>query len=124
MLEIIAVGLGGFIGAISRYLIGVSILRNYSGFPTHTLFVNTLGCLFFGIIINHSFSSQANLLLRKFIIIGALGGFTTFSTFSYEFLNFIQNNQIQIAIIYIILSIILGSLAIFAGIKLNQIYSN
>ena len=125
MSQIIAVGIGGFIGAISRYVLGILIFKNFSTvFPVHTLFVNFLGCLLFGYFVNHDLINHSSFPIKEFLLIGILGGFTTFSTFGYEFVNLILKNQIQTTTIYIISNIILCGLAIFIGIKLNQIYSN
>ena len=82
MSQIIAVGLGGFLGAISRYLMGLGIDGLYSKpFPVHTLIINVLGCLFFGYLVNHRLITNSNFPLKEFILVEILGGFTTFSTF-------------------------------------------
>lgn len=125
MLQIIAVGVGSFFGGISRYIFGVIVVKNISiSFPIATLFINIFGCLLFGLLVNHELINDSNLPLKEFLLIGFLGGFTTFSAFSYEFLFLFQRNQVQTAIIYSIVSIILGGLAVYIGSKLNQIYSN
>ena len=81
------VGVGGFLGALGRY--GLSgLIHRYpgtSGFPYGTLAVNLLGCLLIGTVAGlmegrQLFSPE----LRVFVLIGVLGGFTTFSTFGYE----------------------------------------
>lgn len=124
MSQIIAVGIGGFIGAISRYIFGILIIKNFpTPFPIPTLFVNFLGCLLFGYFVNHNIINQSNYPMKEFLLIGILGGFTTFSTFGYEVVSLIQKQQIQTAILYISLSLILGVFAIWLGLKFNQIYS-
>tara|TARA_B100000131_G_C18031139_1_gene578516 strand:- start:536 stop:910 length:375 start_codon:yes stop_codon:yes gene_type:complete len=124
MSQIIAVGIGGFIGAISRYIFGILIIKNFSiPFPISTLFVNFFGCLLFGYFINHNLINHSNFPIKEFLLIGILGGFTTFSTFGFEFVSLIQKQQIQKAILYVSLSLILGVFAIWLGLKFNQIYS-
>ena len=124
MSQIVAVGLGGFLGAISRYLMGLGIDGLYSKpFPIPNLIINVLGCLFFGYLVNHSFITNSNFPLKEFILVGILGGFTTFSTFGFEFILLIQKSQQLTAFIYVGLSIILGGLAIWVGLNIHRIYS-
>jgi len=124
MLTIIAVGLGGFIGAISRYILGLGIVGIYAkSLPVHTLFINVLGCFLFGYFANHSFILNSNLPLKEFLLVGILGGFTTYSTFGFEFIELIQNGKQPTAFLYISLSLLLGGFAVFLGLNLNRIYS-
>jgi|TARA_B110000438_G_C15383713_1_gene465908 fluoride exporter len=124
MSQLIAVGLGGFIGATSRYLLAMLILNNYAkSFPIHTLIINFWGCFLFGYFVNHNFIINSNLPVKEFLLIGILGGFTTFSTFGFEFISLIQKGNQQTAIYYIIISLFLGGLAIILGLYLNRIYS-
>jgi len=81
---IIIVGLGGFIGAILRYLVSGWIQNGFTSFPTGTLSVNVIGSFFLSVILYLSenkglFSEET----RVFLTIGILGAFTTMSTFSY-----------------------------------------
>ena len=124
MSQIIAVGVGGFLGAVSRYLIGQGIVGLYSkSFPVHTLIINVLGCLFFGYFVNHNLISNSNFPLKEFFLVGILGGFTTFSTFGFEFISLIQKGQQGTAFIYVGLSIIFGGIAIWVGLNIHRIYS-
>ena len=126
LINILAVGIGGFIGSISRYLISGWIQQiSYSSvFPWGTFFVNILGCLIIGIIGGLSdnfgfFSSTARLL----IMIGILGGFTTFSTFGYESFHLIRNKEIFTVFIYMVSHFTLGILAAGIGYYLVMIKS-
>ena len=87
-------------------------------FPIGTLFINVIGCFLIGLFINSNFFDKSNALLNEFIVIGILGGFTTYSAFGFETYNLIQNNMIQIAILYIASSIIFGLIAIYISSKL------
>ena len=88
-------------------------------FPIGTLLINVIGCFLIGLFINSNFIDKSNLLLNEFIIIGILGGFTTYSAFGLETYNLIKNNMIQIAILYILSSIIFGLIAIYISSKLS-----
>lgn len=85
MLECLFVGLGGFIGSVARYLIGLLAVETASGFPVKTFCINLLGSFILGIVSESALRDPGisrNLVL--FLQIGVCGGFTTFSTFSSE----------------------------------------
>ena len=97
MLECLFVGLGGFIGSVCRYLIGLIAVETASGFPIKTFCINIIGAFVLGIVsetamLNPAFSR--NLVL--FLQIGLCGGFTTFSTFSSEALKLLTLSLIHI----------------------------
>ena len=107
MLNCIIVGLGGFIGAVLRYLISLIPIKNPDSFPINTFIINILGALIIGIIAFTAAKNQnldAKLIL--FLKVGICGGFTTFSTFSLETANLIKSGCVLTAIIYILLSVI------------------
>lgn len=119
MLECLVVGIGGFIGAVCRYLIGLIPLKEGTIFPIKTLIVNILGCFIIGIIA--ALAAKNNSLNPKIILflkVGICGGFTTFSSFALETSDLMKSGNIDISLFYIILSIVLGLLAVFAGQKL------
>lgn len=121
MLECLFVGIGGFIGSVFRYLIGLLPTKPDNGFPVKTLFINVLGAFIISIIValaskNKSFSPNIILMLK----VGVCGGFTTFSTFAYETADLLQSGSIIVAISYVLTSVILGVLAIYlAQIVIN-----
>jgi len=115
-----AIGLGGFIGSVLRYLCSISFSKVLiNDFPIGTLLVNIIGCFFIGLIINSSLIELSNFPIDEFMIIGLLGGFTTFSAFGIESYTMIKNGNPQIAILYIVLSIILSLIAIYISSKFN-----
>jgi fluoride exporter len=116
MSKILLVGLGGFLGAISRYGLG-QLIRSYfpHPFPIATLAINFLGCVGIGLLIesfrNHPLFPSLNLL----IAIGFLGAFTTFSTFSFETLELVKRDQFQFAVLNVVASVVLCLAGAMAG---------
>ncbi|MCU0358534.1 MAG: fluoride efflux transporter CrcB [Cyclobacteriaceae bacterium] len=114
------IGLGGFIGTISRYLLQQVISKMLPViFPFGTLAVNIAGCLLIGIL--YAFSDRWNVLTpewRLFLTTGFCGGFTTFSTFSYEAFNLIREDQYLYFSLYTGISVVACIGATFLGIFL------
>ncbi|MGN0522514.1 MAG: fluoride efflux transporter CrcB [Eubacterium sp.] len=115
MLNCIFVGLGGFIGAVMRYLIGLIPLKPNEIFPFKTLIINILGAFAIGIISAIAARRNINQNIVLILQTGVCGGFTTFSTFAYETSGLIKSGNTVIALIYIILSIVFCILAVFAA---------
>lgn len=119
MIQLIAVVLGGMLGAASRY--GINLLFHHqaeAGFPAATLFVNIAGSFAIGFLWGLSFHSPMSLLWRNFLFIGFLGSFTTFSSFSLESMGMIQKGEFFLAIAYILSQNVLSLGAAFAGYAL------
>ncbi|MEO6905764.1 MAG: fluoride efflux transporter CrcB [Ginsengibacter sp.] len=116
---LLLVGLGSFIGGISRYLVTVFIQNKFlSTFPFGTLAVNIIGCFLIGIIYGFSDKGSLNPDWRIFLATGIMGGFTTFSSFSNETVSMLRDAQYWPAFSYIALSVIIGLAATFGGISL------
>lgn len=114
---ILFIGLGSFIGGISRYLISLYIhSKGFSAFPYGTLTVNILGCFLIGILYGIAEKSGLPNEWRLFLVTGVLGGFTTFSAFSYETISLMRDGQSGAALIYVMGSVIFGLLATWGGI--------
>lgn len=116
MIDCIMVGIGGFIGSVCRYLIGLLPIETNSGFPIKTLAINIAGSFCISVIAlmaakDKGLSPHIALMLR----VGVCGGFTTFSTFAYESAELIKNGHIMLAFAYICLSMVLGIAAVFAA---------
>ncbi len=113
---ILAIGLGSFIGGVLRYLVSLFFQQKFPGaFPYGTLAVNIVGCFLIGVVYALAFNESISADNRLFIATGILGGFTTFSAFSFETFSLIKNGQAVTAMLYIIGSVLLGLLATYAG---------
>jgi len=112
------VGLGGAIGSVLRY--SVQRFANTTAIPYGTLLVNLAGCFFIGLLwgwLNKNSLSQPGSLL---LMSGFCGGFTTFSAFTYESVQMIQNNRWLLLAVYISASLFGGLVATFSGYKLTN----
>ena len=119
MLAYLLVGLGGALGAMSRYGFSLFVGRLHHGpFPLATFGVNVIGSLIMGLLVGYlarttpEWQSGARLL----IAVGALGGFTTFSSFSLDVVTLIERGSLITASVYAVASLIVAVLALFAGL--------
>ena len=117
--QIFFVGLGSALGGILRFLVSKGFAQlAITNFPIATLLINFVGSFLIGLFYAMNVKQpgiNSNLLL--FLTTGICGGFTTFSTFSYENLQFLKSGQPLQGLIYILASIILGILGAFLGSK-------
>jgi CrcB protein len=122
MMHVIYIGLGGFIGAVSRYLVSRYLGNLIPSFPLGTLAVNILGSFVLGFIV-YSVAQGKTISpdMRDFITIGIIGGFTTMSTFAYESFRMAELNQMLFFTLNIALNIILCIAAIYAGKELAML---
>ncbi len=116
MMDCIVVGVGGFVGAVCRYLIGMIPLKEGCTFPIKTFMINIAGSFLIGIVAalamkTESLDSRTVLFLK----VGICGGFTTFSSFALETTDLMKDGKMHLAAIYTVLSVTLGVLAVFAG---------
>lgn len=116
MIDCIAVGAGGFIGAVCRYLIGLIPLKEGCAFPIKTLMINIAGSFIIGVIAVLAMKTEAlDSRIVLFLKVGICGGFTTFSSFALETTDLLKDGKIHLAVIYTVLSVTFGVLAVFAG---------
>jgi CrcB protein len=118
MLRVLLIGLGGFLGAVLRYWLGgvAQACATQSTFPIGTLVVNVLGCFAIGAL---SELVEARGFLtpdgRAFLIVGVLGGFTTFSAFANETVNAARDGAAALAAVNVAANVILCLAAVFGG---------
>ncbi|MBL7701347.1 MAG: fluoride efflux transporter CrcB [Ferruginibacter sp.] len=115
--NILLVGLGGGIGSVLRY--AATLLVGFKKFPYATLSVNIIGSFIIGVVLAMSMKEDnfaGN--WKLFLATGICGGFTTFSAFSMENMQLLQSGKTGVAFLYIILSVVLGIAATFAGYQL------
>jgi len=121
-MHLLAVALGSALGGCLRYLatLGVNALMQ-RGFPWGTLTVNVAGCLLIGIlhvlVVERGGGAES---LRLFSMVGVLGGFTTFSSFSLETLLLVQQGALGRAAAYVMTSVVLCLAASVAGMALAR----
>ena len=118
MIKCLIVGAGGAIGAIGRYLIGLLPMNPENGFPLKTFLINVIGCFIIGIIAALADKNAVNPNLVLLIKVGICGGFTTFSSFALETEGLIAKGSTGVALMYVILSLVCGVLAVFAAEKM------
>ena len=118
--EILIVGVGSFAGGALRYIlsVGLSKLGRLWAFPIGIMLINILGCFLIGVFYGY-FKSKATTdpVLPLLLMTGVLGGFTTFSTFSFETIQLLQQNEWLKAALYVVGSVGLGVAACFLGMR-------
>ena len=119
LVNIILVGIGGFLGAICRYMGNLTIAKTglVAHFPLGTLLVNITGCFLIGFIAY--FSDTRDVLshnVRLFIFTGFLGAFTTFSSFGHETITLLRGQMPWTALANVVLHIVLGLLFVWLGL--------
>jgi CrcB protein len=122
---ILAVAVGGAIGSVARYLVGIGSGKLFGlDFPWGTLIINIAGSFLIGVFVE-SFALKWDLpqAARVFLTVGICGGFTTFSTFSLDSYLLIDRGELWPAAAYIAGSVTLSIAALFAGLQLIRAIS-
>lgn len=125
MFQALLVAVGGAIGSLLRYYVGLGSLRLMGpGFPWGTLIVNVVGCFIIGVfaeMIMRRFNASVE--LRLLLITGFLGGFTTFSAFSLDAVTLIERGDYGAAALYVVLSVVLSIAAVAVGLAVIRSFS-
>jgi len=117
-----AIAVGGVLGAESRYGMQVAIPPGDSGFPWSTLLVNLSGCLLIGVLMAVLAGLAApHRLLRPFLGVGVLGGYTTFSTFVVDVEHLVVADRPGAAGSYLLATLALCAGAVWAGASLTRL---
>lgn len=113
--NVLAVGAGGFLGAISRFYISTEIIRVFpNSIPMGTLFVNIIGSFLMGLLVAIFLHFTPSEPLKGFLTIGFLGALTTYSTFAIESYNLLNNN-----FYYGILNILLNAIGTIISVAIG-----
>ncbi|MFI5779423.1 fluoride efflux transporter FluC [Nocardia sp. NPDC051570] len=115
------IALGGSVGALARYGLAQLWPTPVGGFPWATFTTNVLGCFLIGVLmVLITDVWMAHRLLRPFLGVGILGGFTTFSTYASEIRNLLQPNTIGLAFGYLAGTLICALLATMLAVRLTR----
>ena len=121
MRDVLLVGIGGFVGAIARYVVAIVVTDRTTGtFPVATLLINVTGSFLLGLLAGSIEARALAPLLRPLVAIGFLGAYTTFSTFSYETLRLFELSGTAWALLNVVASVTLGLAAAIAGLALGR----
>ncbi len=120
LLQLIYIGLGGFLGAVARFLTARFVNNYFPSFPFGTLIVNVSGSFLLGFIV-YSLTSGRNISpeIRDFLTIGFIGAFTTMSTFAYESFRLAELSEYLYFGLNLFLNLFLCLLAVYAGRELG-----
>jgi CrcB protein len=124
MRSVLLVGIGGFAGSVIRYLVSGIVQQSAArtGFPLGTLVVNLSGCFIIGLVswladMRSAFSSAT----RTFLLVGVLGGYTTFSTFGNESMGLLRDGQHLLAAANVCVQVLGGLAMVWAGRSAGQL---
>lgn len=121
--KLFLIGMAGFIGTLSRYWMSGLVAKRYGEtFPLGTLVVNLVGCFLVGLLfylLEERF--LVNQTVRTAILIGFLGGFTTFSSFGLQSFTLLQEGEFGLAVLNVTASNLAGLLLVWAGYTLAKI---
>ena len=123
MQKLFLIGLAGFVGTLGRFALSGYVARRFGEtFPTGTLVVNVVGCFFAGFVF---YLAQERFMVgdtaRTVILIGLLGGFTTFSSFSLQTLNLMRDGELALATVNVLASNLFCLLTLWAGDTLAKL---
>lgn len=123
MSKLLLIGLAGFIGTLSRYWLSGLVAKRYGEtFPLGTLVVNLVGCFLVGLLfylLQERF--LVNQTVRTAVLIGFLGGFTTFSSFGLQTFTLLQDGEFGLAALNVTVANLIGLLLVWAGYTLAKV---
>lgn len=123
MKNVILVALGGGLGAALRYSVGLWLASKLGpNFPWGTFFVNVTGSFVIGVVLAMVASGQLSSEARLFLAVGLMGGYTTFSSYSYETLTMVSEGRIFPALVNVFGQLALGFVAVYVGVVVGRIF--
>ena len=124
MTRALLVGLGGFIGTVARYWLSGVIARRYGEtFPFGTLVVNALGCFVIGFLFYFFYDrSLTSPTARTVVVIGLIGGFTTFSSYGLQTFTLLRDGEVLLALLNVAASNILCLVLVWIGYSLAKVF--
>ncbi len=122
MSNILLVAIGGAIGSVGRYCVGLWATRLAGpNFPWGTLTVNVVGAFAIGLLVEMvARRFDASNEMRAFIVTGILGGFTTWSSFTLDTMVLFERGEVGLSALYLLASLLVSFAAIFAGLALGR----
>lgn len=118
---LVAIAVGGGLGALARYGLAVLLPTPPGRFPWSTLLANVLGCLLIGVLmVLVTEARTAHRLARPFLGVGVLGGFTTFSTYAVEIRALLTPGTVGLAIGYLVVTLVTALLAVVVGMRVTR----
>ena len=115
---LVAVAVGGVLGALARYGVGLLLPHRSGMFPLGTLLINVLGGFLIGVVID---GVAARPLLRPFAVTGILGGFTTFSTYAVDTEQLLATGRLGTAVAYLVGTLVGALVATWVGLALARL---
>jgi CrcB protein len=110
---------GAGLGGLARYLAGTWIMEKYGGrFPLGTFVINITGSFLIGVLMTVLTERGSNPNWRLFLVVGVLGGYTTFSSFEYETLQVLRDGARWMGLFYVLGSVVLGYFGVWLGATL------
>ena len=117
----VLVAIGAALGGLARYVIGTAITQSLGlRFPIGTLVVNVTGCFVIGILMTLITARAMNPRWQPLLVVGVLGGYTTFSSFGWETFQAVREGNPMMGLAYVALSVTLGYLAVWCGAAIAQ----
>jgi fluoride exporter len=122
MARLLLVGLGGFVGTVFRYWLSGLIARRYGEtFPLGTLVVNAIGCFVIGFLFYFFYDrSLTTPTARTVVLIGLIGGFTTFSSYGLQTFTLLRDGELFLALVNVLASNVLGLALVWLGYVLAK----
>ena len=112
---------GAAIGGLARYLASVAIDNRFPGkFPLGTVIVNITGCFLIGVVLTILTDRTASPNWRLLLVVGVLGGYTTFSSFAWETFAAIRTGEVGTGLANVLISVICGYLALWLGVVVTR----